>query len=319
MVASGGMTTATGGMIASGGTTASTGGASGASGAMGSGGMTSTDAGVLGYVCYNHLKALDPGGTGMADAPCCGGAGKCTLASTAMTMPGAKGFTHDTCAKSAGATDLLCAPLPTGDAGAAAEGLYAKCMAQIGPTAFEGRCLPKCFIEGHPNASTLTPSGCMAGPLNLICAPCYNPVDGTATGSCTIAPNDKPKTPAPTPYAKCGGRDGGAPLGTCVPKTVALASGNPAAPSLKQDDCSSADYVCTPTLKAQNVNACFPKCQSGLTGPGLSDGACVPIYVATDVSPSALAFVKQTTCNPGEVCGPCQDLLHPGEPSHACQ
>ena len=99
---------------------------------------------------------------------------------------------------------------------------------------------------------------------------------------------------------------------------MALASGNPAAPSLKQDDCSTADYVCTPTLKAQNVDACFPKCQSGLSS-GFTDGACVPIYVATDVSPSALAFVKQTTCGPGEVCGPCQDLLHPGEPSHACQ
>src|SRR6185503_13268929 len=98
-----------------------------------------------------------------------------------------------------------------------------------------------------------------------VCAPCYNPVDGKATGSCTIAPNDKPKSMAPMPYAKCGARDGGMALGTCVPKTVALASGNPAAPSLKQDDCSTADYVCTPTLKANNVNACFVKCDTGNT------------------------------------------------------
>ena len=102
------------------------------------------------------------------------------------------------------------------------------------------------------------------------------------------------------------------PLGTCVPKTVALASGNPAAPSLKQDDCSSADYVCTPTLKAQNVNACFTKCQSGLSAAAYHDGACVPIYVATDVSPGALAFVKQTTCGAGEVCAPCEDSTEPG-------
>jgi hypothetical protein len=315
MVGSGGAVGA-GGVAGSGGVVGS-GGAAGASSGGSAGATMSMDAGILGYVCEEQLAKLDKGGTGAADSACCTGLGKCTLASS-VTSAGKSLFGHDTCAKSAGATDLLCAPVPKGDAAAAAAGMYATCTAKIGPTDYEGRCVPQCFLEGDPNASTLTTGSCMTGSLNLLCAPCFNPVDGKETGACSQAPNDKPKMPAPTPYATCGARDGGAALGTCVPKTIALSSGNPAAASLKQDDCSTADYVCTPTLKANNVNACFEKCQSGLTG-AYADGACVPIYVATDVSPSALAFVKQTTCASGEVCAPCEDILNPGIPSHSCQ
>jgi hypothetical protein len=314
-VGSGGMT-ANGGAMSSGGS--GTGGAAGADTGGSAGATMGMDAGILGYVCEEKLKMIDPGGTAMAGASCCGGAGKCTLASALPESQKGPLFGHDTCAKTADANDLRCAPVPAGDAAAGAEGLYASCSAMIGPSSFEGRCVPKCFLEGDPNVNTLTAGSCKAGSLDLLCAPCYNPVDAKATGACSLAPNDKPKMPAPTPYAKCGGGDGAPALGTCVPKTIALASGNPAAPSLKQDDCSSADFVCTPTLKAQDVNSCFVKCLTGLN-QGYVDGACVPVYVATDVSPSALAFIKQTSCPTGEVCAPCQDLLSPGNPSHACQ
>jgi hypothetical protein len=152
----------------------------------------------------------------------------------------------------------------------------------------------------------------------LVCSPCYNPVDGTSTGACFTAPGDKPTTPAPAPYKACGTYDGGPAGGICVPKAIALASGNPAAPSLKQDPPCADGEVCTPALKANGVNACFDKCQTGLGFP-YAEGACVPDFVVRDINAAAIGvIVKKTTCPDNYLCAPCADPQHAGMASNSC-
>lgn len=268
----------------------------------------------LGYACQAQQPTIDPGGFVGPYEPCCGGIGVCSPVSAKDTADHAV-FGHDTCRKSTASDDLLCIPSSVSDAGVVTwVGEFANCTALEGNRKLEGRCLPECVIAGSRRANELTPSDCPSGPGKLLCAPCYDPIDGKPTGACSQG-GDAPREPAP-PHAKlCGTYDGGVPGGACVPSAWVAATSNPDA-TPHQDECDPGD-VCLPSLKAANPQACFVPCQTSLFS-GYNDGACVPDFVVRDANAAAFAVLGQSTCHSGEICEPCSDPLRAGFVTGAC-
>lgn len=323
----GGKTGSTGGTTGTtGGTTGTTGGTTGTTGGTtGTGGATDVDAGNV-YTCLSAPPA-DPGGTGVKDDACCdtpglGKVGTCTDPASITDPIQKAAFGHGSCGPT-----LLCAPKaglsssPPPDAG-----VYAPCKAKALGN-LEGRCLPKCFVAGNPQSPNLAQDDCKSP--EEVCAPCYSPVpvDGKTgaqpTGACSQAALDAPVDLPPAVFKECGAVDGGPTKGLmgglCIPRDLALASGNTAAPSLKQDDCSTGE-VCTPTLKVNNVKGCFTKCDTGIAGQ-YAPGACVPSYVVRDVGGNgAVKLFKKGTCTgDDDICAPCANPLTGGSPSHSCE
>jgi len=325
----------TGGTGGKGGTggSKSTGGSSGSGGSSTTGGTGGSgfDGGDP-YECVAKLteNPRDPGGTGTSGSSCCNGLGECALASS-VTGPAATSYGHDTCKASTGSDNLVCAPTAGSLADASVAGVFTVCTAKLGTSiTLEGRCLPKCFIMGNPQVAQLSGEGCPgpdAGAGEQVCAPCYNPIDGTETGACTQKAGDAPTEPAPTPFKECGAVDGGpagAGGGLCVPTDLATASGNPAAANLQQLDCATGE-VCAPALKVTDINACFAKCEAatGTFGPEFGPGACVPYYlIASDPALAiGLSVLQQATCATGELCAPCLNPIStptPGAATGAC-
>jgi hypothetical protein len=316
----------TGGSAASGGAGGS-GGSGATDGSSGTGGQPPGDAGDP-YECQANLTAnpRDPGGTGAEGSACCDGFGTCTTASS-ITGPAATSYGHDTCQASSGAADLRCVPTDDALADAATAGVFTVCQAKLGTTlTLEGRCLPKCFILGNPQAAQLSSEGCLgadAGAGEQVCAPCYNPIDGSPTGACTQKAGDAPTEPAPTPFQPCGADDAGGPAGgLCVPTDLATASNNPAAANLPQLECATGE-VCAPTVKVRDLSACFEPCESAVSSLGAqyAAGACVPYYVVAsnpDLS-VGLSVLTQGSCATGELCAPCLNPLGGDAPTGACQ
>jgi hypothetical protein len=317
----------TGGATSTGGSASSTGGSTTTGGSTGSGGTTALPDAAMLYPCYSQ-PPHDPGGSAAVGAACCGGLGTCGLASS-LTGPAASSYAHDSCKASSGADDLKCAPTPASLSDAGTAGIFDTCQADFGGgIMLEGRCLPSCFIQGNPQASLLSQGSCAAADAGggpQVCAPCYNPIDGTETGACSQKPGDKPKQAAPATFKGCGASDGGAPLGICVPAESVQRSGNAAAALLQQDDCAAKGDLCVPKLKADNLNSCFVKCQTASTtlssfGAQYNDGACVPKYIVGDTQgATALAALVQSTCGQGELCAPCLNPLMSGMTTGACQ
>jgi hypothetical protein len=146
-----------------------------------------------------------------------------------------------------------------------------------------------------------------------LCAPCFDPRTGNATGACSISAD----TPKEDPYIfpKCCGEDAGATLGTCVPQTAvseALAS------FLTQETCPEATMLCAPNVKVANIDAKFPSCTTTMfcdsDGGGCWPGACIPACIL----PEELRMLPRTTCAEGEICAPCNNPLQDGASTGAC-
>jgi hypothetical protein len=266
------------------------------------------------YVCQDQRPMVDPGGSTPAYEPCCGGIGFCSPIGASDTAEHAV-FGHDVCRKSTASDDLLCIPSSSSDAGVGAwAGEFAQCTALEGNRKLEGRCLPQCVVAGSRRANELSPGDCPSSPVKLLCAPCYDPIDGKPTGACSQG-GDAPVEPAPPPAKLCGAYDGGTAGGTCVPSAWLPAESNPDALA-HQDECDPGD-LCLPSLKAEDLQACLAPCQTTLASP-YDDGACVPVFVIRDVNAVALAILDQSTCQSGDLCEPCADPLHAGLASGAC-
>jgi len=286
-------------------------GGGGATSTGGAGGAAPIDVDAA-YVCQRQPDR-DPGGSGAEGAACCLNFGTCTKPSGITDPVQLAAFGHDSCKAGTGDSDLKCAPTQAAIADAGSLGVYDTCTTNLGAP-LEGRCLPKCFIGGNPQASLLKQETCANA--EVVCAPCFSPVDGKPTGACTQKAGDGPKTQPPTPFKACGSMDGGPALGLCVPKQLALDTGNPAAPSLKQLDCTNAGDVCAPSLKVKDPNACFQPCDSFIAGPG----GCVAAFLVEAVQPGAGANLGQADCQTGELCAPCLNPLSmpANAPSGAC-
>ncbi|HEX4334814.1 MAG TPA: hypothetical protein VH062_02805 [Polyangiaceae bacterium] len=314
----GGSSTSTGGSkggsTSTGGSTASTGGKGGAAGAA--------DV----YVC-DKIPPRDPGGTGKAGDSCCKtskgfSAGACVKTSSISDPLRKVAYGHDTCASSTdAASDLKCEPTADAIADAGTLGVYEKCTAKLGGTlALEGRCLPKCFVAGMAAASNLAQETCMTA--DFVCAPCYNPIDGTDTGACSQKDGDKPVDPAPAKFKTCGAlKAGGTDLGICVPSGLVTDPVQKAALDMAftgdagvADLCATGD-ICAPATKANDINACFKHCKSAV-----GDGACVPTYLVPANERSVLSSMPDTCDKDNEECAPCLNPLSSpaNQPTGAC-
>jgi hypothetical protein len=248
--------------------------------------------------CFDPLTGANTGACSQnGDAPketkktfaaCCGGDGACIPKPIVPASQQAQ-LGKDTCT---GADNLLCAPKAFTDASV-------KPVACTAPGNVEARCLPACLPALQANKANLRQGTCKAAEL---CAPCFNPLDGTDTGACSIngdAPT-KPKVvyPGCCPYQSND-------RGTCVPGALLSTAQNT---QLPQDSCATGT-LCAPNIKVKDQTAKFPTCHvpafsfacplnQAATG---CNGACVPSCIAGDLS----TFLAQGTCGGGELCAPC--------------
>jgi hypothetical protein len=309
----------TGGTSSGGGT--STGGSSVSGGAPASGGASTggsspVDAEAL-YECQARPHR-DPGGTAVEDSPCCiFDAGICKSPDEIEDEILARAYGHDSCAP-----DLKCVPTPAALADGGALGAFSACTWTVGSQNLEGRCVPGCFVQGHPAAGFLKQGTCDA---EFVCAPCFSPIDGESTGACTISPGDAPADPAPAPFAPCGATPPdappGPPGGLCAPRDLVFEVDNAAIASLEQLECAGGE-LCAPALKVNDTSACFEPCESvvgSLLGERYTAGGCVPSFVISLVEPVATPQLTQGTCAEGELCAPCVNPLSGDAPTGACQ
>ncbi len=324
----GGSTSGTGGSTSStGGSTSGTGGStSNTGGSTSKGGGTGTGGAGDQYVCDKN-PPRDPGGMGKEGDSCCKtsagfSAGKCVKTSSITDPLRKAAYGHDTCTASTdAASDLKCAPTDAALADAGSLGVYETCKATFnGSLSLEGRCLPKCFVAGMGAAANLAQETCMT--KDFVCAPCYNPIDGKDTGACSQKAGDKPVDPAPAQFKKCGALKAGDPdLGLCVPEALVTDPVQKAALQMAfagdagiADTCASGQ-VCAPTLKVNDLNACFKHCSS-IAGPG----ACVPTFLVPPMQRSLLSGMPDVCDKATEMCAPCLNPLSmpANQPTGAC-
>jgi hypothetical protein len=292
---------------------------SGGGGASGSGGADGGDV----YTCYaSQNKNPDPGGSAAAGADCCHKVGTCTARSAVNASIAAS------LGKSDCSGDLLCAPKNPSMVMGLPNGMIPKCKGTYGSLSLEGRCLPRCLTLGNKAAASLSAGDCpttLATALGIpaeevVCAPCFNPIDGMPTGACSQF-NDAPADPAPSPFPTCGGFDGGAPLGLCVPQALVqrVAMDTTLIP---QDTCQSGN-LCAPKNKILDPNMCFTKCEAAVGGAGV----CVATYIVEGPNSPGKGFsgiLGQGTpaCPMGETCTPCINPLADSStptPTGACR
>ncbi|HTM18928.1 MAG TPA: hypothetical protein VL172_00405 [Kofleriaceae bacterium] len=166
----------------------------------------------------------------------------------------------------------------------------------------EGRCLSSCLPDVAAQAALLPQATCAAGEL---CAPCFNPLDGTPTGACNLSCDPGPASGPQALPACCDG------AGTCVPPAAA----GDQADRLGQDACPD-DLLCAPDVF---ISGDFtpPTCETGLIqvlfGSDFAEGRCLP-----ECLPDVDNFlIGQDDCDDGFKCAPCLNPLT-GEPSGAC-
>jgi hypothetical protein len=281
-----------------------------------------TQAGTLCAPCYDPITGADTGAcTQAGDAPvqpkkvfdpCCSG----TASGTAYTLgvcvptslvPASQVSQLDTDGGKC-ASGYLCAPKSLTD-----PTVKPKTCTTMSPLNIEGRCVPSCLPAVQTFASNLRQETCQIGEL---CAPCYNPIDGTITGACGI--NGDTPVNAPVQFASCGNSQG-----LCVPSALVPANLLSAVP---QDSCSTG-LLCAPSDKVKDINFKYPTCVGGL-----GNGACVPKYLAWYAGGdpiSQIAAQAFAACNgmtgvvgtlpPGNdwLCAPCTNPLN-GSPTGAC-
>lgn len=201
-----------------------------------------------------------------------------------------------TCAKG------LCAPEKSIRAG----GQYvpATCKALAGA---EGRCLNANIPMIGAQKAQLSRDTCDAAEL---CAPCYNPIDGKATGACSTVSCDAPKAAAKTFTACCEKQ--GTSRAKCVPTTIVPQSqqGN-----LDDDDgtCLKDAELCVPNEMLQ-PNFKGPACSGSTLLGGSYTGVCLSDCLSFSFIQSL--GISKGNCLQGFKCAPCTNPLS-GKPTGA--
>jgi hypothetical protein len=167
----------------------------------------------------------------------------------------------------------------------------------------EGRCLSTCLPDVAEQADLLPSCG-----LDMVCVPCFDPIEGTETGACSLSCDPGPSGGAATLPECCEG------MGACVPASAVPPDQIDA---LGQDVCPDGqDLVCAPTelidgtFQAQECQAFWV---SFLFGDDFEQGACLPACLAAVDN----FLLGQDDCPDNYKCAPCLDPLT-GEPSGAC-
>ncbi|MDD9934457.1 MAG: hypothetical protein OXT09_12685 [Myxococcales bacterium] len=239
--------------------------------------------------CFEPVDGLESGACAIGDDPgptqsavtfasCCDGGGRCVPEDLVDSEQRAA-LGRDACAEGA-----LCSPeaFLRDDAH-----VPMSCSSVLGG---EGRCLAEClpFIAAQPDLPT---SGC---PAAHRCAPCFEPVDGAATGACQLAGDPGPSEPR-TVFPDCCVLDDVS-RGACVP----LALAPPEAAALPQESCANADDRCIPRELLRTPPRAPTSCVAlGGTAPGVCTYACL-------VPPELQAITTSEGCTSVQRCVPCE-------------
>jgi hypothetical protein len=234
----------------------------------------------------------DPGPTVPAArfADCCGGLGRC-LPDRFISDHDRAHLGPDSCEASAD----LCVPANFAEH---SDFVAPSCMSSL--LSAEGRCLPACLPELARKAEHLARDGCAAGEL---CAPCFDPVTGEATGSCSLGGDPGPEQPPATFAGCCSG------LGKCVPATRASEHDRA---RLGRDRCAGDDELCAPT-RFLDADFVAERCD---VAPFDAEGRCLPACLPELVAQADK--LKQGSCPTDHVCAPCTDPFT-GKATGSCE
>jgi hypothetical protein len=173
-------------------------------------------------------------------------------------------------------------------------GILPTCTSLIGA---EGRCTSACVPQVKAQITQLPKDTCTGSDL---CAPCYDPRTGAATGACSQGCDPGPSQPAKT-FDECCSTGG-----YCVPPSLAGAQ----APSLNADTCS-AGLLCAPK---QLTDPTFkPATCASLDD---AEGRCVSTCIGGAIAQQR-ANLPTAGCGSDEVCAPCYDPIT-GDDTGAC-
>lgn len=288
--------------------------------------QSSCAAGYLCAPCYDPVTGVDTGSCALAgDTPketkyvfsaCCNDSG--TALGTCVPLSTVPAEQQSMLGQDDCSAGNLCAPTPI------AAGTYVPktCTSWLGA---EARCLPACLPDVAAQASKLEQDICGTGEL---CVPCFDPLDGTSTGACTLE-GDTPANPTPVKFPTCCPTNG-TQRGTCVPKAVAGTAGASAPVLTCETATNDADaYICAPNeFIAEPPQDFAPSCttsyvcnSANLIGCALEatlinaqPGVCAPACLLEEQGntpitavPVVSVYAKTNSCATGEVCAPCSD------------
>jgi hypothetical protein len=151
----------------------------------------------------------------------------------------------------------------------------------------EGRCLSTVLPEVTKEAALLPQDVCTA---NERCSPCFNPVDGTATGACNLSCDTGP-TQAAKPFTQCCSA-----RARCVDTTLVPAAEQK---SLSQQECTNAQ-LCVPDDLL--LGSPIPTCTASSFILGDYTGVCLSDCLDFGIQGIALA---RGSCSNNYKCAPC--------------
>ena len=241
--------------------------------------------------CFDPLDGTSTGACELASDPgprqpatllssCCAGLGRCVPRALVETSVQSH-LGRDSC----GQAEQLCAPEPF-----VKDPAYVPATCTVSGLDIEGRCLPGCLPEIAAQASRLSQGECLSGHM---CAPCFDPFTGKATGSCSFGGDKGPTRPA-TVLGQCCGGDG-----RCVPST-ALAPQQQT--QLGRDSCPGELQLCAPTELVDNPTGAPATCTVASIG---AEGRCL-----LDCLPPVAArasVLARDGCAEHHSCVPCFD------------
>lgn len=170
----------------------------------------------------------------------------------------------------------------------------------------EGRCTNENIPAVSSQKAMLPKDTCDAGEL---CAPCYNPLDGTPTGACSTAKCDAPKQPAKLFTACCDNP----PRAKCVPKAMVPANMQK---NLGDDDgkCQKDVELCVPNEFVSNPGYRGTPC----TGSGFLTGSYTGVCLSDCLEFSFFQklAIGRGNCGQDMKCVPCNNPLT-GQPTGA--
>lgn len=164
----------------------------------------------------------------------------------------------------------------------------------------EGRCVSKCLPQVASQLDRLPVDTCAD---DEVCAPCFDPLTGEATGACGLSCDPGPEEP-PKVYAGCCGD-----LGTCVPGELVPEAARPLLGAL---DCAAEGALCAPTNQVIDPTFVPASCRAVAGAEGRCLAGCLP-PVAERADQLTIS-----TCEPGELCVPCYDPVT-GVSTGACE
>ena len=221
--------------------------------------------------------------------PTCGGGGRCV---PEAAVPEAQQKRLASC------DGGLCAP----EKSVANAGNYLpKTCSSVGGA--EGRCLSTVIEDIAAKKSVLQQGTC---DVNELCAPCFNPTDGSDTGACRSVSCDAPKTQPKKFTECCEGK------GKCVPAESVTNSAQ--RERLDSEGCKEDVELCAPT---EDINRTTKRtsCSGTLKVLGKAYvGACVSRCTSLGIKG---LFLDQSSCDGDHVCAPCTDPTS-GKSTGAC-